>query len=552
MISPSQHAKPTVRFPSFIHTPFHPRLTQETTAPVALRGVWSPTGSAVPEKLSTIQSWFQGCIAHHTECDAPTTAIGFVPRRLLDVSSHMCRLIDTMLTPPSDTRYAALSHCWGSDMPIRTLQENVQCYSDTIPHDDLPLTFRDAITIVRALGLRYLWIDSLCIVQDDPTDWEAEAAQMKDIYTTSVLVIAASDAADSSQGCLQPPVPAGQAPLALFAVQCDPSGSELAELVRVQKGHVFDETGRTVLSSRGWTFQEHALSRRTLHCMGAEMHWQCSECYETEPGVAFPKEAVKSAKSTGLERIWCNWMAQYSRRHFSFWADRLHALAGVVQHYQTMAGDRPILGLWERSFAMGLLWVRMAGIPGDQGLLAQNPSVPSWTWLSCPVAVGFDIWQSTLRFTPREVVEDHASIVRWNVTWNSTPFVSAVAATQLMLRGPIKEMLLEPMEATERPHTIVLTAGNEVLDQKGPRNTVLTCTGQLDTAGPRKAVARIKCLLVRSKTNIDSKVIREMFLMLEAETESQAIKQYRRIGIGCFIGNTPTFDWAVQDEVELV
>jgi len=546
------------------HLPRFPRLTRRPTASASNRGIWSPAGSSVPEKLSTIRSWLNSCMAGHARCDMPATTTGsqFLPRRLLQVGSSECRLVDTTETAPSDARFVALSHCWGAAPPIRTLRQNLDSFHKAIPPAALPRTFLDAITIVRALGIRYLWIDALCIVQDDPADWEAEAARMKDFYAESVLTIAASDASQGSEGCLGPPAPASQTPLGLFAVRGGALG-EISELVRVQKGDTRDAVRRTILSSRGWTFQEQILSRRILHCMGAELHWQCSTCYETEPGAVFdvPHEgraAVGELRRLGAgapaaqyEAIWGDWMAQYSRRKFTFWKDRLPALAGVVQHYQDISGDRPILGMWERSFGHGLLWVRMGNIPGDGGS-NYDLSLPSWSWLACPAEVAFDIWQSTRRSTPRDIVKDHASIIRWNVTWHRTPFVSAVTAAHLVLRGPAKEILLEPVPGTEQLSPMFFRVNDKIPDRAGPGITSPTCTGQFDSV-PRESAVRPKCLLLRSRMNMDSRVIRETFLILEGVTgPKKTIQTYRRIGIGCFIGKTPTFNWTVQEEVELV
>ena len=161
--------------------------------------------------------------------------------------------------------------------------------------------------------------------------------------------------------------------------------------------------------------------------MSAELHWKCSTCYEAEPGAVFdvphegraavgePRRLSAGAPAPQYEAIWGDWMAQYSRRKLTYWKDRLPALAGVVQHYQDISGNRPVLGMWEKSFVHGLLWVRMDNIPGDGGSV-HDLSLPSWSWLACPTGVAFDIWQSTIRSNPRDVVKDHASIIRSNVT----------------------------------------------------------------------------------------------------------------------------------------
>ncbi|RSM05408.1 hypothetical protein CDV31_009560 [Fusarium ambrosium] len=85
-------------------------------------------------------------------------------------------------------------------MPIKTTTKTKSLLENSLSEDLLPRTFRDALNITRPLGIRYLWIDSLCIIQDDPEDWQAEAVQ-NDTYLGSANNIAASDALDSTQGC---------------------------------------------------------------------------------------------------------------------------------------------------------------------------------------------------------------------------------------------------------------------------------------------------------------------------------------------------------------
>lgn len=124
-----------------------------------------------------------------------------LPTRLLDVgdSDHPIRLWESASSAKGE--YACLSHCWGSHQLLRTLIGNLEAFKhDGIPWDQLPKTFQEAITFTRSLGLQYLWIDSLCIVQDDISDWNKEAANMAAIYQNSFITLAATDAANSREG----------------------------------------------------------------------------------------------------------------------------------------------------------------------------------------------------------------------------------------------------------------------------------------------------------------------------------------------------------------
>jgi hypothetical protein len=129
-----------------------------------------------------------------------------LPSRLIDVAEHKedIRIVETEISAiDKGVRYAALSHCWGSPelMPTRTLKVNVQNTPYDIAYESLSKTFKDTVTITRNLGLRYVWIDSLCIVQDDVDDWNRESKRMGNIYASCHVNLVASDAADSSVGC---------------------------------------------------------------------------------------------------------------------------------------------------------------------------------------------------------------------------------------------------------------------------------------------------------------------------------------------------------------
>ena len=130
------------------------------------------------ESLATIKSWLESCDEHHSCRSIQLTSF---PTRILDISSSTIRVIEGKLI---QAQYAALSHRWGKGHPVRLLQSTIPEYihGGGVPWTSLSGTSRDAITTARALGLHYLWIDSLCIVQDDDDDWSGEAGRMAQVY----------------------------------------------------------------------------------------------------------------------------------------------------------------------------------------------------------------------------------------------------------------------------------------------------------------------------------------------------------------------------------
>ena len=132
------------------------------------------------------------------------------PSRLLDLSSfknsHDVRFIQ--VAARCQYNFVCLSHCWGSPSvrPIQTTKRSISQHRKRIPFTHLSLTFKDAVRITRDLGQRYLWIDSLCIVQDDEQDWVKEASKMPNIYGAAMLTLAALKSADGSFGCRMGPI----------------------------------------------------------------------------------------------------------------------------------------------------------------------------------------------------------------------------------------------------------------------------------------------------------------------------------------------------------
>jgi hypothetical protein len=159
-----------------------------------------PQHTGSEESLDFAVKWVHNCLVFHGVCNTNQDK-SFRPSRLLYLGSKSVR-IHTSVEMPNRLQYLTLSHCWGKHQLVRLLESNLTSFCDNVPYELLPPTFRDAIRITRRLGFLYLWIDSLCIIQDSSEDWNHEARLMGKIYTNATCNIAASDAPDSSHGCL--------------------------------------------------------------------------------------------------------------------------------------------------------------------------------------------------------------------------------------------------------------------------------------------------------------------------------------------------------------
>ncbi|ROW02443.1 hypothetical protein VMCG_06100 [Cytospora schulzeri] len=211
------------------------------------------------------------------------------PARLLDLDAFDdgldIRLIETdgML---ATKKYACLSHCWGDNRHIKTETTNIQRWKKCIPWKLLPKTFRDALHFVRKLKLKYLWIDSLCIIQDDRQDWKRESARMATIYRNAFITIAATSSSSDSGGCYSSGEPLDKD----YEVGTDLFVRE--KPVHFECPQPPDISSPFPLLSRGWVYQERVLSRRVLHFGPKELLWECDEfcgcqCQRLDPQTSF-------------------------------------------------------------------------------------------------------------------------------------------------------------------------------------------------------------------------------------------------------------------------
>jgi hypothetical protein len=231
--------------------------------------------SRLPEPGSSTQyallrAWLHECDAFH-ECSSRFHANN--PSRLLDVgTTHTSALRICRSNQNARLKYIALSHCWGKldeeeKRQFCTTNENIEVRLDGFDVSELPKTFRDAVRVTRNLGIRYLWIDSLCIIQWNKEDWNAEARQMQYVYANAYCTIAATSAVDSKAGFLERTVHPEY-----IHVQ-DTSSGHFYVCTEVDN---FDkDVENAPLNERAWVLQERVLSRRTIHFSANQVYLEC-------------------------------------------------------------------------------------------------------------------------------------------------------------------------------------------------------------------------------------------------------------------------------------
>ncbi|KAK1689584.1 heterokaryon incompatibility protein-domain-containing protein [Colletotrichum godetiae] len=536
-----------------------------------------PFQTLAEDRVLCVKTWLNTCESTHGSYCQPRK--GKLPKRFIDTRpGQPLRLVSTtseVFQQVSDSvRYATLSYCWGASIPLRTTKVTEEDFGVSIPENRLPRTFRHAIRIVRSLGIRYLWIDSLCIIQDDQAEWELEASRMGDFYAGSIITIAASYALDSEGGCFPGDDDSMEAvvndkdsgqletanPERTSGAETDPTVRIFAykeedlndssqpfssTMIRFQSLDPRKIPQHAHLSTRGWALQERILSRRIIQCLNSEVHWQCQYWYQTQAVQTFEVPHSTASDSTypisQISQWWPGWIEDYSQRDFTIASDRLQAFAGISNHYADLASSKPILGVCPGNLARDLAWIR-DGLQKGPGV----PGAPSWTWFSCNAPIMMDDWGFNLN--RRFKVSNDVNLVSFGIEWKGIPMTSQIQSCHLIICGVIKELAVRiPPEAMIYNPPYMLIEDEETDFSKGP--IPWTCSGRFDDPKhPTDSRSPYTCLLLRTRTvneGQDGTFIIETFLILSSENgplvRSIEHKRFRRIGIASFRGKEKIF-----------
>lgn len=352
----------------------------------------------------------QSCDSH-PECTS--AAITKLPKRVLDLHPHRLRNAISLVETEEEGvgTYMTLSYRWGRSQPMMTTKDNLPRRKTAIRLPDLPRTFQDAFAVCRGLGVRYLWIDSLCIVQGDKLDWEQESAKMAAIYTNSYLNIAATHANDSTGGCFRDRWIAIEIkgstqaiPLKSYEIRENHAGRPVSTHVRVslEAGHndfmhfIRSVEGRAPLLARAWVFQERCLARRTLHFHAQELVWECKtgllcECKGLNAinkdkdwynrGWKARHTKWEAADLNDMADLWLDIISVFSTLDLTHESNRLPALSGIASRFAGPVLSGYLAGLWREDLARSLLWY----IGSHWKSSSRRPwplSTPTWSWVS--------------------------------------------------------------------------------------------------------------------------------------------------------------------------
>ncbi|KFZ02239.1 hypothetical protein V500_00347 [Pseudogymnoascus sp. VKM F-4518 (FW-2643)] len=332
----------------------------------------------LPDVFNIASNWLSNCTESHDLCKS--SGDGTLPTRLISVTGESPRLVLTsecLIRP----RYATLSHSWGSYNVIKLTSEDLDTYMEALPLERFPKTFKEAIEITQRLGLDYLWIDSLCIIQDNVDDWQKESALMSSVFGGSTITIAASSARDGSQGCFM------KQPYCSGGLRARITDGELRRVQDFRSGEVYGRsTFKTHLGTRAWALQEKMLASRTIHFGDRGAFWEFRTKIASEylPD-GFPGPLVRPlvSRKWKFQHLWPVIVRLYSAANLTFGKDKLPALSGIAKLGYNETGDQYLAGLWKDKLEEQLCWGR-GHWESESTMMRPRPPwrAPTWSWAS--------------------------------------------------------------------------------------------------------------------------------------------------------------------------
>jgi hypothetical protein len=436
----------------------------------------SSTGSK--ETLQVVASWLKQCETSHALCRSKRfTAEGsekWKPTRLIDLSaSHVQKsticLRERQHVPPG-CQYAAVSYCWGMSPSFLTLTRSTRRHLlEGIEISDLPRTWEETIQILRELSIQYLWIDALCIMQDDEEDWKRESASMSQIFGAAMLTISATASFNADEGLFR------ERPNALVKGVTLPLQSTTGSSWRLS--YAGSDPGLPRFNSypiakRGWTLQEWLLSSRMLHFTDNIVSWECLEGsaseYDTTIQSYSPQNQTLKANVSKLmtqptgsfdfHTVWNDILYDYTRRGFTNPGDKLFALQGLEKEFSSRFAmkDVYVAGMWKGTLLTDLLWAT-AELKESKANLS---IAPSWSWAAVEGSVYF------LSFHDSETIKNPLVQII-NASWSLNSSSNARRAQgRLRLRGVLWEVGVRSLHQVDSPKQDTLEVGGKRLRQK--------------------------------------------------------------------------------------
>ena len=359
------------------------------------------------QSIISARKWRDQCLESHNICQRYRST-NYSPKRLLRIGQPSREKIRLLLNPKQEgtrVQYATLSHCWGDSHISKLTSKSLYQLQEGIAISELGQTFQDAIFTARSLGIEFIWIDSLCILQDSARDWHQEAHMMSSVYRFATLNIAASVAADSEAGCF----PERSTPMVKpCTVQSAWVDCHNYSYLLYHENFWEDAFKDMPLMKRAWVLQELLLAPSVLHLGGTQLFWECSELKACEtypaglppnmrPGrisreivgglfnnAGYRAGGIESGSETNRKDLWRLWegiVELYSDLRLTYTSDKLVALSGIAKLMEQTLNDQYCAGLWRERLVTQLFWI----CDCDEQRLRPRPTpyrAPSWSWAS--------------------------------------------------------------------------------------------------------------------------------------------------------------------------
>ncbi|KAI0835345.1 heterokaryon incompatibility protein-domain-containing protein [Hypoxylon sp. FL0890] len=416
-------------------------------------------GSA--ENLALARRWLEECLHSHPNC---WTEQSSMPMRILRVDKiGTSGEFEVFIEHTHDKvqPFAALSYCWGGDQPYKTTRSRMKSMkSDSLrlPYEKLARSVQDAIKVTLGLGLKYLWVDALCIIQDDDGDKVEQIAEMPRIYNQACVTIVAARSDRAVMGFLDEIDLAKTTRLSVkLPFRCPDQTGTLGSAYIT---YIEDSREPEPIHFRAWTLQERYLSNRYLEFGRNQMRWTCASSgtkdgycdgWKREDSDSAPthvlfiyrelQQDLEDMASRGssaewiAEWIWGRWDAMvhhYTPRKLSVLTDRSLAISGIAQVFGSHIKDDYLAGLWKSTLPSFLCWQ----VTLDEHERLPRPvdyQGPSWSWTGINGPVNFIFARSCERDCRAVLLDVDIQLV------NAYAKYGSVRRGILTLKGPLIE-----------------------------------------------------------------------------------------------------------------
>ncbi|CAM1507508.1 Fc.00g071490.m01.CDS01 [Cosmosporella sp. VM-42] len=399
-------------------TPENPASTYVSTRPI-------DEDPASKESFQRIRSWISRCTNDHSRCRTAGKRSEWTPSRLLaweatsDESEPLITLREFSRNAPRavDISYATLSYCWGGDQRLKCRLSTVERLRKGVSLGDFPLTIRDALLVCRQTGIGFLWVDALCIMQDDPKDLAVEISNMPKIYGGASFTILAARSSSADSGFLQPRT-TSRWEAETFEIPFIPPDGTPGSIILSRVKDDYRRVASEPIDTRAWIFQEQILSVRCLQFGNDQTSWRCLES-DSEPGFTDGWKATADDRVTSdssedfrfspvtqllhglrlrpfgfeLDDAYFEWrsiLTIYSQRLLTVPTDRILAASGVAERFGHIFEDEYLAGLWRKDLVRELLW-HVTSSNGNSNLRSRPNGYqgPSWSWTSVNSGVNY-------------------------------------------------------------------------------------------------------------------------------------------------------------------